>query len=112
MDCVVLPSYSEGFGSVLIEAASFGIPAIATRVPGCIDAVVDGKTGWLVEPHDDNGLGAAIMQAFDHPDSTRNLGRNARERAEMEFRQEMIWTGYADMYTELSHRDCTESVHR
>jgi glycosyltransferase involved in cell wall biosynthesis len=102
MNCFVLPSYSEGFPNVLIEAACFELPVIATRVSGCVDAVIEGETGWLVEPRDEAALGEAIARAFNEPDSARTLGRNARRRAVTHFRQEMIWESYAELYTRLS----------
>ena len=43
-----LPSYREGFGSTVIEAAALGVPSIGTSIPGLSDSIVDGKTGILV----------------------------------------------------------------
>src|SRR5262249_8583139 len=48
MDVAVLPTYREGFGIVAIEAAAMELPVVATRIPGCVDAVEDGVTGTLV----------------------------------------------------------------
>lgn len=49
MDVFVLPSYREGFGSVIIEAGAMGVPVIATDIPGPREAVVDKETGILIE---------------------------------------------------------------
>jgi glycosyltransferase involved in cell wall biosynthesis len=49
-DIFCLPSYREGFGSVLIEAAAAGVPALASNIYGITDAVVNGRTGLLHEP--------------------------------------------------------------
>ena len=46
-DVFCLPSYREGFGSVVIEAAAAGLPAIGSRIYGIIDAIEDGVTGLL-----------------------------------------------------------------
>jgi glycosyltransferase involved in cell wall biosynthesis len=46
-DCVVLPSYREGMPRTLLEAASMGLPVIASDVAGCRQAVVNGETGFL-----------------------------------------------------------------
>ncbi|HEX3159225.1 MAG TPA: glycosyltransferase family 4 protein, partial [Gemmatimonadaceae bacterium] len=48
MDLVALPTYREGFPNVPLEAAAMALPVVATRVPGCVDAVADGATGTLV----------------------------------------------------------------
>jgi glycosyltransferase involved in cell wall biosynthesis len=102
MNCLVLPSYSEGFGCVLLEAACFELPAVATNVPGCTDAVVENHTGWLVEARDDKSLAEAMQRTYGEPDVARKLGENARIRAVAEFGQELIWSGYAELYGVLS----------
>jgi glycosyltransferase involved in cell wall biosynthesis len=51
------PSVREGWGMTITEAAACGTPAVANRIPGYVDAVVDGETGLLVEP---GGLAPAI----------------------------------------------------
>ena len=61
---VCLPSYREGFPMVLMEAASFGLPVITTKVPGCEDAVVDQHTGLIVPAKDSIALAKAI--GFTH----------------------------------------------
>lgn len=49
MDCLLLPSYREGFGSVVIEAGALGIPVIATDIIGPQESIINGETGFLVE---------------------------------------------------------------
>src|SRR5690606_18959759 len=60
MDLFVLPSYREGLSDVLLEAAAMELPVVATKIPGCTDAVVDGTTSTLVPPHDAAALETAI----------------------------------------------------
>ena len=50
MNILVLPTKREGFPYTLMEAAAMELPVVATKVTGCIDAVIDGETGLLVEP--------------------------------------------------------------
>ncbi|HIX81307.1 MAG TPA: glycosyltransferase [Candidatus Erysipelatoclostridium merdavium] len=56
IDVLVLPSYREGFGNVIIEAAAVGTPAIISDIPGPIDAVIKDKTAFLVQPHNKDML--------------------------------------------------------
>jgi glycosyltransferase involved in cell wall biosynthesis len=72
---VTSASAREGWGMSLTEAAACGTPAVATRIPGHTDAVVDGETGVLVERDDDQALGDAIADLL-HDD-----GRRARYAA-------------------------------
>lgn len=56
---LLMTSKWEGYGLVCMEAAARGLPVIAFRVPGIREAVVDGKTGFLIDSDDDEGFLAA-----------------------------------------------------
>lgn len=62
IDCLLLPSYREGFGNVIIEAAAMGCPAIVSNIPGPIDASVENKTALWVEPRNTKQLLQAMIQ--------------------------------------------------
>lgn len=80
-DIFCLPSYREGFGNVVIEAAAMGVPSVGTDIVGLRDAIVDGETGLLVPPKDSASL-AQTIQALLADDARREaMGRKARERA-------------------------------
>ncbi|HYC45254.1 MAG TPA: glycosyltransferase family 4 protein [Burkholderiales bacterium] len=84
-DIFCLPSYREGFGAVVIEAAAAGLPAIASRIYGLTDAVEENVTGLLVEPRNAEALAAAMQKlAWDAP-LRRALGEAARTRALRDF---------------------------
>ena len=67
--------------TVLMEAAAAGLPAVATDVPGCREAVIDGKTGLLVPAGDRKSLAAAINRLCQSGDLQRDYGKNARDHA-------------------------------
>jgi glycosyltransferase involved in cell wall biosynthesis len=75
-----LPSYREGFGTAVIEAAAMGLPAIGTRIIGLVDAVRNGETGILVNPYDDLAICNAMKQLLDDSQLMEIMGCNARER--------------------------------
>jgi lipopolysaccharide/colanic/teichoic acid biosynthesis glycosyltransferase len=77
------------------------LPVVATNVPGCIDAVEDGRTGLLIPPRDAPALANAIRLYLN--DSTLRLvhGRAGRDRVLRDFRQETIWGAMFDEYFEL-----------
>jgi glycosyltransferase involved in cell wall biosynthesis len=85
-DFLVLPSYREGFGSTIIEAAACGIPAIGSRIYGVEDAINDGETGLLVEPRNARQLADAIHILSTDRDLRIKLGRAAQDRALVHFR--------------------------
>lgn len=80
-DLLCLPSYREGFGNVVIEAAALEIPTVGTRIVGLVDAVADGDTGILVAPKDAAALAVALERLLADGDARKAMGRRARERA-------------------------------
>ncbi len=84
-DLFCLPSYREGFGSVVIEAGAMGLPSVATRVTGLVDAVVEGETGRLVPPKDAHALAGALAELLESETLRRALGAAARQRAVQHF---------------------------
>lgn len=89
-DVFCLPSYREGFGSVVIEAAAMGVPAVASRVVGLIDAVVDAETGVLVPAKEIEPLRCALAKMLSAPEMRRKMGYAARERATRDFDSKIV----------------------
>ncbi|MEE3853142.1 D-inositol-3-phosphate glycosyltransferase [Gordonia sp. LSe1-13] len=81
-DLVTVPSYSESFGLVAIEAQACGTPVVAADVGGLSVAVADGKSGLLVDGHDVEDWTAAIDGLLATPDRLVDMRRHARPHAE------------------------------
>lgn len=81
-DVVVMPSYSESFGLVALEAQACGTPVLATRVGGLSRAVCHGRTGLLVDGHHPQDWADALEALFDDPATREDMGRAASIRAE------------------------------
>ncbi|WP_159617401.1 D-inositol-3-phosphate glycosyltransferase [Arthrobacter zhaoguopingii] len=80
-DVVVMPSFSESFGLVALEAQACGTPVLAANVGGLPQAVSDGRTGLLVEGHSAGGWAAALERLFDDTGYREALGRGAAVHA-------------------------------
>ena len=72
---------TEGYGIVFVEAAACGVPSIAGRSGGSHEAVVDGETGFVVDPHDTGGVRAALDRLLGDDALRDRLGAAARKRA-------------------------------
>ncbi|MFA5370481.1 MAG: glycosyltransferase [Sideroxydans sp.] len=99
-DVLCLPSYREGFGNVVIEAAAVGIPAIGSRIYGVVDAIQENCSGLLFEAHDVAGLQAAMMAIANNKELRLQLGRQARERAISIFASEKLAAAWLELYRE------------
>jgi glycosyltransferase involved in cell wall biosynthesis len=81
-DLLVLPYTGASQSGVIPIAAALGLPVIATCTGGIPEQIEDGKSGWLVEPASKDALAAAIMEALNHPELTRQRGEALRMRYE------------------------------
>ncbi|HZV00220.1 MAG TPA: sugar transferase [Planctomycetota bacterium] len=104
MDVLVHPSHREGFPNVLLEAAAMGLPVVATRIPGCIDAVEDGVTGMLCAVRDANALARATLTYIESPELRRRHGAAGRDRVLRSFRREVVWDAILSEYRSLIAR--------
>ena len=93
-----LPSYREGFGSVIIEAAAMGIPSIASRIYGIVDATIHNQTGILHRPGDIDGLKLAMDKMLQDQDLYKRLSRGSRRRAIEMFEAAIITSEWINFY--------------
>jgi phosphatidylinositol alpha-1,6-mannosyltransferase len=81
-----LPNHDvEGFGITFVEAGAFGKPVIGGNSGGVVDAVVDGQTGFLVEPTNLAMLTQAIISLLDNPQQAERLGAFGKKRVAEQF---------------------------
>lgn len=83
-------SYREGLPKSALEAMAAGKPLVATDIPGCREAVVDGETGFLVPTRDPAALAAALSQLIDDPALRTRMGAAGRARVMTNFSDAII----------------------
>jgi len=101
-DVLCLPSYREGFGNVIIEAAAVGIPTIGSKIYGITDAVVDGYTGLLFTPRDVAALESCMEKMVGNDELRQSLGKAAHNRACEDFSSQKLSAAWLKYYQELS----------
>jgi glycosyltransferase involved in cell wall biosynthesis len=89
-DALCLPSLREGFGTVILEAAAVGVPAIGSRIYGIVDAIEDGVTGLMHDPADVAGILSAMETMVRDSRRRREMGAAAKHRAIKLFRADML----------------------
>ena len=96
MDLLVLPTYREGYGMVLLEAAALELPVVVSRIPGCVDVVRDGETGTMVPVRDAGAVAEAVRRYLNDSGLRRRHGE----------------AGRAWMLRDFRPQDMSEAIHR
>ena len=97
-DVLCLPSYREGFGNVVIEAAATGLPSIVSNIYGLSDAIVRNKTGLAHEPNDVEEITRLMIVLFNDRKLVGNLAKAAKRRVISEFDSKILVKHWKDFY--------------
>jgi len=97
-DVLVLPSYREGFGNVVIEAAACAVPAIASRIYGLTDAIEENVTGLLHPPGDVAALCDCMQRLCTDHTLRLKMGMAARSRVQADFSKDTVTLALLDYY--------------
>lgn len=100
-DIFCLPSYREGFPSVILEAAAVGMPSIATNIYGVTDAVVDGVTGILHKPGNIDELKTALLTLANDFTLREKMSKAATERVRKYFLTDILVNEMSIYYKNL-----------
>ncbi len=99
-----LPSYREGFGTIVIDAAALSIPTIGSDIVGLVDSIEDGKTGILFPAGNIKRL-AEIMLLFSKDQAaTQQMGLLARKRVEEFFSADILYLALKDFYLQAAQK--------
>lgn len=84
--CFVLPSYHEGMANTNLECAAMGRPVITSNIHGCLEAVIDNESGFLVEPQNAESVYCALKRFAELSNEERiEMGKSARRHMEKVF---------------------------
>ncbi|MGA9381629.1 MAG: glycosyltransferase, partial [Phormidium sp.] len=101
-DLFVLPTYSEPFGWVFIEAMAAGLPIIASRVNAIPEIVSHGETGFLIQPGDRTDLANRIQQLIENRNLSREMGTKGRQIVEEKFNAHTNFQTLESIFREIS----------
>lgn len=89
--CILcLPSYREGFGSIVIDAAALGIPTVGYNIDGLVDSIADNLTGKLVEPGNKDEFAKKVKYFIENPIVLQQYSNSAMEYAESFFDADLL----------------------
>jgi glycosyltransferase involved in cell wall biosynthesis len=95
---VILPSFHETQGIVLMEANACGKPVLASNVGGITEVVTHGENGFLFNPHDIDDIANAINTLFEMPEKAQIMGKNGKKRVEELYAWDKIALQTVDLY--------------
>lgn len=99
--CLLLPSYREGFGMVLMEAGAMGIPVISSDIIGCNNVVDINENGLLAEPRNINSLYEKIKKMVEDKELYHKFCNTTRMSIESRFEQKKLWNKYLEFYKDI-----------
>jgi L-malate glycosyltransferase len=100
-DLLLLPSETESFGLVALEAMACEVPVVASRVGGLPEVITDGIEGCLVEVRNVNKMAACATAILENETMRKKMGRCAREKAHAHFCSDRIISAYENYYQRL-----------
>ena len=104
LDVSVMPSLNEALSNVLLESMAAGAPTVATRVGGTPEALIDGRTGLLVEPGDPRAIADAVSRLLRDEVMAARLGHGARALIEDRYSMSRMVNATEDLYSDLLAR--------
>jgi len=97
-DVLCLPSYREGFGSIVIDAAAMSVPTIGSRIPGLTDSIADTQTGLLFSAGNLGELIVHMLAFVENPKMLEDMGSRAKARVDEFFTADRLYAALKEFY--------------
>jgi len=100
-DCLVLPSYREGFPNVLLQGGAIGLPSIVTDVNGSNEIIQEGKNGTIVPVKQVQALEQAMLAILEKGKASAELKQEIREHIHSKYKQDLVWNAINKEYNRV-----------
>lgn len=97
-DCLVFPSYREGFPNVVMQAGAMGLPSIVTNINGCNEIIVEGENGTIIPVKNVPALVEAMQKMCSDKAYYEQLQQNARVMIQSRYEQQVVWEALLEEY--------------
>lgn len=98
MNILVFPSYREGFGIVLMEAAAMNVPAIASNIIGCNEIIEDNVNGFLIPSKNEIALYDKMKYSIENDLEVKKMANISRQTVCVKFEQKKLWDKTIEFY--------------
>ncbi len=102
-DCLVFPSYREGFPNVVLQAGAMGLPSIVTDINGCNEIIDDGKNGCIIPVKNTQAVVEAMRKMMEDSDFRTHLHQNVRLMIVGRYEQSVVWEAILEEYKRLEN---------
>lgn len=100
-DCLVFPSYREGFPNVVMQAGAMGLPSIVTDINGCNEIIVEGENGTIIPVKNVAALVEAMQKMCSDKAYYEQLQQKARVMIQSRYEQQVVWEALLEEYRKL-----------
>ena len=100
-DCLVFPSYREGFPNVVMQAGAMGLPSIVSNINGCNEIIVEGTNGTIIPVKNSEALKISMQKMIADKQYYQALKQNARPIIQSRYEQSVVWNALLEEYNSL-----------
>tara|TARA_B110000495_G_C22709463_1_gene417274 strand:- start:170 stop:703 length:534 start_codon:yes stop_codon:yes gene_type:complete len=100
-NALLFPSLIEGFGLVMLEAFQQNRPVITSNIPPMSDIIQNGKTGLVVDPHDENKWADSIIELIKNPEMADKMGKQGNQTLQAKYNQKIFYEKVIKMYNTI-----------
>lgn len=104
MNVFVFPSYREGFGVSIMEAAAMNLPVISSNISGCNEIIIDGYNGILIPPKSTEALFNAMESFIKNPGQIEQMNKVSRNYIIKKYNQEQVWKEAIAKYQKILNK--------
>ena len=97
-NCLVFPSYREGFPNVVMQAGAMGLPSIVSDINGCNEIIKNDINGIIIPPKNTDALHDAMYKIVEDNDFRKILIKDTRKLIVERYEQHIVWKTIKDQY--------------
>ena len=100
-NALLFPSLIEGFGLVMLEAFQQNRPVITSNIPPMSDIIQNGKTGYVIDPHDEDKWADSIIELIKNPEMADKMGKQGNQTLQAKYNQKIFYDKLIKMYNTI-----------
>lgn len=100
-NCLVFPSYREGFPNVVMQAGAMGLPCIVSDINGCNEIIIEGENGVIIPVKNVEAIKVAMFKMRNDVQWSQKLKQNSRKLIQQRYEQQVVWKELLGEYNRL-----------